>query len=103
MVSVLRHFDQRIYAYIEWEIVDKKGQFEEGGECCYIADCWIHPKERRRFALDGLIKEILKDERSKSIEWVYWTRTKYKGRLSKLHRIERFTNGKQILNTTGCA
>lgn len=103
MVSVLKYFCQDIYAYIEWEIVDKNGLFQEGGEYCYIADCWIHPKERRRFALDGLIKEILKDHRSNSIKWVYWRRMKYKERLSKLYRIERFTNGKQVFSTSACA
>lgn len=110
MLSVFRNFDDFIVAYLEWQIVNAQGQFEDNGEYCYIQDYWIHPSWRseNRIILSELSRQIADHKFSKNMKWVYWCRHKYNDRLSKLYSKEKFLKGdtygwRKEVNTRCCA
>lgn len=95
MLSTLKNSDGYVISYLEWEIVNVQGQFEEGGEYCYIQSYWIHPfwRDENRLILSELSQQINDDKFSKNVKWIYWNREKYNDRLSKLYPKERFLKG----------
>jgi len=95
MLSYIKNSNDYITAYLEWQIVNVQGQFEDGGEYCYIQDYWIHPAWRceHRIILAELSQQIADHKFSKNLKWIYWQRDKYKDRLSKLYPKEKFLKG----------
>lgn len=95
MISTLKNLDGYPIAYLEWEIVNVQGQFEENGEYCYIQNYWIHPiwRSENRLILFELSHQINDHKFSKNMKWIYWRRYKYNERLSKLYPKERFLKG----------
>lgn len=95
MISVINDNDGKIIAYIEWEIVNGEGQFQDNGEYCYIQDYWVHKEYRiqSKYILKKLSVQIAEHKFSKSMRWVYWCRHKYNDRLSRLYPKEKFLKG----------
>lgn len=92
MLSTLKNSDEYIIAYLEWEIVNVQGQFEDEGEYCYIQDYWIHPnwQSENKIILAELSKQVSEHSFSKNMKWVYWNREKYNYRKSKTYFKEKF-------------
>ena len=91
MISVIKDDEERVISYIEWEIVNGDGEFQDNGRYCYIQDYWVHPKWLRKgFILNNLIKQIYEHKFSKNLEWVHWNREKYDYRPSKLYSVSKF-------------
>ena len=83
MISCLKNSDGFVLAFIEWQIVNEKGQFKDLGEYCYIQDFWIHETWRRdRLVLDELVQLIASHRFSRNMKTVYWLRGKYNDRIS---------------------
>ena len=95
MISCLKDNNGFIFAYLEWQIVNVMGQFEDNGEYCYIQDYWIHPawREEHKYILAELSQQINDHKFSKNLKWIYWNREKYNDRLSKLYPKEKFLKG----------
>jgi len=95
MIVNLKNFDNFIFAYLEWQIVNARGQFEDSGEYCYIQNYWINEKWRSeyRIILAELSQQIADHKFSKNLKWIYWRRYKYNDRLSKLYSKDRFLKG----------
>jgi len=75
MITYLQTKHRFIYSFIEWEVVNKEGQFQDHGEYVYIQNLWVHPKFRSGFAkgcIEKLIAKMNKHEFMKNVNWVYW-------------------------------
>jgi len=89
MISVLKNDDGYVTGYIEWEIVNKDGQFENNGKYIYIQNVWIHPQERKTEALRDLAVLINKHPYSQKATHVYWELYKDKDNKKILENEER--------------
>jgi hypothetical protein len=89
MVSCLKNSDGLVYAYIEWYVLNEKGQFEENAKYCFVKDLWIHDSHRHGGALGGLVKLMDEAPQGKSCEWVYWNNLKHNERQTKPFRRSR--------------
>ena len=72
MISVLKTGDGLVKAYIEWEVVNENGQFDNAGAYIYIQNCWIHPFGRWNGALQKLAKLIDEHPYAHATRFVYW-------------------------------
>src|SRR3990167_7928307 len=84
MIFSLKNEQGFIYAYIGWETVDKEGKNKNDSEYLYINDLWIHPQYRKGKIINLFIRLLEKDHRTKNVKYIYLSREKYDGRLSKL-------------------
>jgi plasmid replication initiation protein len=75
----------RVIAYGEFRIVDDYGMEDKYGHYAWINDVWVHEKFRTREGVNMLLKEFidLKHQRMPWVRWIYWTRKKHGGRMSK--------------------
>lgn len=89
MVSSLKTDSGLIYAYIEWYIINRYGQFKDFGDYIYIHDCWIHQAYRYTDALRKLIYLIDTNEKAKSSHFVYWLNLKHKERKTPIYKRSR--------------
>jgi hypothetical protein len=82
MIQVLNDERGYVYAYIEYHILDDRGQFKDGGEYCFVQDLWIHKDYRRTdfnphlWVLRDLIQKVDKDKFMKDVRWVCWLNMK---------------------------
>jgi len=77
-----------IVGFLEFEIVNDLGQFENYGKYIYVQGGWIHPTLRNTEVIKKLIRKIDSHEFCHNSQWVYWRRGKY-NRLSKPFPRER--------------
>jgi hypothetical protein len=95
MIQVLENDLGYVYAYIIYQVVDKEGQFKEGGEYLYIQDLWIHERHRSTSfnpsieELKELIGKVDKDPLIKNTKYVYWTNFKHGERLTRSYIRQR--------------
>lgn len=98
MVSVLKDDDGKVISFIEWQVVDENGIQEENANFIFIRYYWKHESLRGDNSLNEIIKEILKDNRSRYALFVYWNNNR-KNRLHKIIKVDyfkrRLDNGKQ--------
>lgn len=84
MISKLHNKDGFIYAYIEWQVVNKDGQYEDNGEYIYVQDLWIQENNRNKGIMKRLIGMVNRHKFSQNAKYVYWVREKYNDRVSRL-------------------
>ena len=70
MVETVKNGDGFILGYIEWNLLDKFGQF--GNEYIYIADIWIHDTWKSNMVFKELIRMVDDHPFSKDAKFVYW-------------------------------
>lgn len=70
MVGTFKNWDGFLLGYIEWNVLDKNGQF--GSEYIYVSDIWIHHKYKRTKIFKDLIKIIDTHPFAKDARYVYW-------------------------------
>ena len=92
MISVLKNSDGFIYAYIEYQVVNKSGIPTDDGDFIYIQDAWIHGDFRGNGAIKRLKVEILADNRTNKAKFVYWNNLK-KAKLSPSYPLNRIAKG----------
>lgn len=103
MVSYLQTQTGEIWAYIEWQILNKDGQFEDDGEYIYVQDLWINEERRTGFGdwrvIKKLIPKIANHRFSNNAKFVQWCRHKYNDRQSRLQTVayylRRINHGQQ--------
>jgi len=83
MIESVKNGDGSIIAYIEWQVVNAKGDFQDQGSHIYIQDLWIHKDFRGKKLLAELIGKIDRNELANHVLYIYWNRDKYNHRLSK--------------------
>ena len=86
MLTTLKDEFGLCFAVCEWEIVNKDGQFQEGGEYCYVQDCWIHPYYIRSGTLKRIIKMIDIHDFMLNVKWVYWAKLNQNGKIKMFDR-----------------
>jgi len=96
MIAKLFDTDGKIIAYAEYSIVDVKGDFTKYGDYCFIFDTWVHSQFRSK----RLLKKLLMQERNRFpyVTYIYWTRGKYKNKMSK-YEIRRIIHGRKSTTT----
>ena len=72
MISSLKNDDGLVYAYIEWQVVNSEGDFENKGYFVYIQDCWVHKDYRNSGCINKLIPMIHDHEFAEKVEFIYW-------------------------------
>ena len=95
MIAILKENDL-VYAYCEYNVVNKSGQFDNQGLFLYIAELWISPEYRGFKSLKLMISEIENDPKTKCTRYVYYNRDKYE-KLSKPILKEKFLK-KELAN-----
>ena len=70
MVETVKTSDGFILGYIEWNLLDKFGQF--GNEYIYIADVWIHDLWKGYGVFEELVRIVDDHPFSKDVKFVYW-------------------------------
>ena len=89
MVTSIKNNDGFVVAYIEAWPVGPSGFPKFEGEYLWVHDLWIHDTYRQNGMLQQLIWKML--GRVPYVEYGYWRRHKYNGRISKVYRKEQFT------------
>lgn len=89
MISKVLNRETYVVGYIEWEIVDERGQWTDTGSYIYIQDIWIHYKYRHSKTMKVLIELVKTHKLTQHTTHVYWCRHKYNHRM-KLFKKERF-------------
>lgn len=95
MIEVLKNSTGYIYAYIEWETVDYFGNSADSSKYIFVQNIWIHEDWERTGAIRELIKDVAKSKFSRNAEWIYWRRSKYNNRVSKLYHRSQFLKEKE--------
>jgi len=88
MIATLKNEQGLVYAYIEYHVLDKEGDFKEGGSYCYVQDLWIHTRSRKK-SLNKLIRRIDRDKRMNNVKYIYWLNYKHNERQTKSFSRER--------------
>ena len=92
MVETVKNGDGFILGYIEWNLLDKFGQFGNG--YIYIADIWIHDLWKSYGVFEELVRMVDEHPFSKDAEYVYWDFMKENGKRVFNNKKENF-NPKQ--------
>lgn len=72
MVGTIKNLEGCIIGYIEWNLVNKQGQFNNNSEYLYIADIWVHEKQRWSNVFQELIRIVDNHPYAKDAKFVYW-------------------------------
>ena len=72
MISKLENQDGFITAFIEWDVLDFKGQFATNGDYICIREAWVHPSLRFSGAIGELSLRIYKEKCTQAARYVYW-------------------------------
>ena len=78
MISTLKNIHGYVQGYIEWEIVDRNGQFDSNGDYIYVQNCWLHEHYRFTSFLAQLADKIYEHPYSQKATRVYWDVSKNK-------------------------
>lgn len=89
MVSVEKNENGYVIGYIEFEVVDSDGQFENNGKYIYVQNIWIHPKQRKGKILRELSRMIYEHPYTRNSTHVYWEIYRDKERKKILESEER--------------
>ena len=82
--------DDKVIAYLEYEIVDKWGHPCEGGQYCYVRDIFVHKSIKNKFNFKTWVE--LEHPKYPQVKFLYWQRQKYQNRMS-IYDITRFYKG----------
>jgi len=85
--------DDKIIAYIDFQIVDRWGHLTEGGQYCYVRDAYIWRGIRGNLSI---FRRWVEREHPKypQVRWIYFQRSKYNKRLS-IYDITKFYKQKR--------
>ncbi len=99
MVCTQKDKEGKVIAYAEYNIVDSQGNFTLNGDYAFVFDAWIHESCREG---SSFIRKWLRQERNKHpyVTYIYWTRGKYKNKMSK-YEIRRIIHGWKFTASTG--
>lgn len=72
MVAALHDKDDKVIAYVDYEIVDKDGKWDSNGEYCFVRHLFIHKSIKDRYTL----KDFVMTEHVKfpSVKYIYYER-----------------------------
>ena len=102
MISYLKDDNDKIYAFVEFNVVDLFGQLNDFGDYIWVAELWIHPDYRQNGSLNKLVYLIDSHPQSKNAKWVYWNNGKHdrKTRCFPRERLAKkgvYTDGLKII------
>jgi len=89
MISVVKNDSGYVAGYIEWEIVNKDGAFENDGKYICVQNIWIHKEERKKSILRDLSQMLYEHPYSQKSTHVYWELYKDKDNSKILESEER--------------
>lgn len=72
MVETVKNTDGLIIGYVEWNLLNERGQFSENSEYIYVADIWVHEEYRKYTVFQHLIKAIDTHPFAQDAKFVYW-------------------------------
>ena len=96
MVSTIENSHGLLIGYIEWNMLDDRGQFSRNAEYIYIASCWIHEKYRHLGVLSKLTGIIYKHPFSQKSDKVYWDFVRINGKRLTDDTLPYFNNFKRM-------
>ena len=81
MVSALHDKRGKVTAYVDYEIVDKDGNWDQAGTHCFVRHLFIHKSIKNKYTL----KDFVMAEHAKfpTVRWLYYQ--KGKGTSKKMH------------------
>ena len=90
MLATKYDVDGKIVAYVEYDIVDHRGNYCEVGQYCFIRELWIH-KSIRELNTWNTLRELVMNEHMKFplVKYLYFLRRKHDNRMST-YDITRF-------------
>jgi len=80
MIFTLENQDGFVTAFIEWDVLDHRGQFDNNGDYICIREAWIHKSIRRSDALGELSLKIYNDKYTQKSRFVYWETFRMNGK-----------------------
>ena len=88
MISVYKDDEGKVIGYLEWRQVGQSGFDKFRGEYLFINEIWIHPDFKNNWAI---YRQLMNNALFKAMDakWMYFTRKKYSGRVSKLYSRDR--------------
>jgi len=93
MVSALHDKRDRVIAYVDYEIVDKSGNWNQQGQYCFVRHLFIHKSIKNKYTL----KDFVMKEHSKfpSVKWLYYQKEKANDKRMRVFPILRFYRKKE--------
>jgi len=92
MVVVREDDDKKVIAYAEYRLVDEKGNEDPKGLYAWINDVWVHNDYKAKDKFNEILEYFIVSEwaRFPHVQYIYWTRGKYKKRMS-LYSVKKIT------------
>ena len=72
MVGTVKNEKGFVLGYIEWNLLNKQGQFGGNAEYIYVSDIWIHDRFKKTGVFRELIRIIDNHPCAKDAKYVYW-------------------------------
>lgn len=72
MIGTVKNSEGCVVGYVEWNLVNERGQFSDKSEYLYVADIWIHEGQRWSDVFTELIRIVDEHPFSKDAKFVYW-------------------------------
>ena len=91
MVLTLETENQLVYSYLEWDVVNSKGQRMPFDNYLYIRNFWVSPQCRNSTEkiIKLFIKMLEKDETTVNVKGIYWQRTMKKSTDKSFQRVSK--------------
>jgi len=104
LIVTVKNDEGFVTAYLEFNIVDKFGRFDDDGDYCYVAEAWVHDSLKRTHVLWELVKKVCEHKNTQHCQWVYWVRERDPNDL-KIYPVSKFKKeklyGRQEFTTAG--
>ena len=95
MLETIKDDQDKIVAYIEWNLVNNKGKTDDQGTYVFVRDlwCWKPLRGKLKF-IRHFISEI--SRKVPTVRYAYWEREKYSGRM-RIFNKERLVKDHEIV------
>lgn len=84
MILVKHDIDNKVIAYVDYDVVDIEGKSDCCGEYAYVRYYWVHDDYRWKNLIKYFVEEAKK--RHYCLKYIYYNRFKYNDRM-KMYKI----------------
>lgn len=91
MITKIQNNQGYVVGYLVYHQVNEEGILDDSGKYVYIEDMWVHQPSRHTKVMARLIDKAWGENWQKEdLEFVYYERSKYDHRKSKIYTIRQF-------------
>ena len=88
MINVIHDKGGKVVAYVDYDIVNKDGSWNNYGEYCFVRYIWKHRSLKKK----GILQDFVEQEHMKfpTVKWIYYERNDRINKKMRIFNITRF-------------